>query len=423
MRFSASNITAALGKLNPFKHKISQTSSEGSRDEQYDPNKIPNKSDLELMYKSCPEIFSFINFHAAMASNFEIVTDSEKEASILKKFHRSLSKTSSPGAFNELIKKTSVAADVFGIGPIELHSKKDDEGNEEFTISIIHPNSMEPKKDGMGKIDINPETGMPLIWIQTINDGMEKIEIEEKSLAFLKYNNFADEIYGTPTTQVAYSAGLGKQNTELGFARAVNRAGYPTTCFSVGDAKHEPSEPLMTDLRQRVLNDFGSVREFVHEYWINPKIIESYTLPQSKNYVEPFIKSIATAAMLPTAFIGGSMADLKYNSAPMLMEIVSEASINPRRKVIATFILDKILYPLFTANGIDNPHARVVFHPPFPRNKQTMAEVVSKLATTQAGGKDVFTANELRELMGFKPLDDVTKVKSKDDTDLELITG
>jgi hypothetical protein len=417
MRLSISNLSAALNNINPFNKKISQTSSEGVRDEQFDPKKIPDKSDLELMYKTCPEIFSLVNFHAAMASAFEIVTDSDKEAEIIKKFHRSLSKTSSPDAFNELIKKTSVAADVFGIGPIELHSK----GDYGFTISIIHPNSMEPKKDGLGNIEINTETGMPKNWVQTTQDGLTKTEIPEESLAFLKYNDFADEIYGTPITQPAYNSGLGKLNTELGFANAITRAGYPTTCFSVGDEKHEPGKEVMDDLRNRVLKDFGTVREFVHEYYINPKIMESYTLPQGRNYVEPFIKSMATAAMLPTSFIGGSMADLKYNSAPMLMEIVSEASINPRRKVVATFITDKILYPLFAANGIEDPKARVVYHPPFPRNKQTMADVVSKLAATQVNGKDVFTADELRELMGFKPLEDVKKtMPTEPEQDLSL---
>jgi len=362
-------------------------SKESKQSDLYKPDKLQTKSELQLMYQLCPEIFKAVNFHASQVSNFTIETKSKAEQEIINQFLKTLSKSGTIDSLRQIIYKTSVSADVFGIGPIELNST---EGSP-FTVSLVHPNAIEPKRGLTGNIIFNGDK------VDTWIEKSTEKEIPGESIAYLRYNEFADELYGTSLVQVCYSAGLSKLNIELGLAAAIYRVGFPTILFKVGNEKKEPTEPLMKQV-QELTKDFGSVRQFTHENWIEPKIMESFSLPQTTEYTNNFIQSIATGAGLPVAFLTGRMKEMTYNSAPILMEFVTESVINPRRSIVTTFIKNEILDKLFELHGVKEPIAEVIYEPPFPRVKESVAKTMKIMADTRVDEKHVFTAEEIRAL-------------------------
>jgi len=375
-------------KLEPQKTSASAESRDGKL---FEPSAKEDKSKLELMYELCPEVNRAINFHASQVSNFEIEYGDAREEKIFKEFLKTLSPSGSADKFREIIYKTSVSSDVFGFGPLELHS----EGTAPFTISIVHPNNIEPKKirNNQGAEVLDVKKGKVLNWV----DKTTKKTIAGKFIPTLTYNTFGDEIYGISLVQVCYNAAISKLNIELGLAAAIFKTGFPTITFAVGDETKNPTVDLMKSAKE-IVEDFGSVREFVHEHWIKPKMLESFALPQATNYTEPFIRSIATGSGLPEAFLTGRMKELTYNSAPILLEVLTETIINPRRAIIKTFVEGEIFYKLFEAHGIKEPKTRIVYEPAFPRIKKDTALTAKTLSEVKIGEENAFTKEEIRDV-------------------------
>ncbi len=364
--------------------RISQISVQAM--EQEKPSKL-SRRDLYTLYASCPPLKRAIDIRATLASNF-ISIQSDNQAAV-DKVISTLSPTAGLAKLKKIIFNSSVQADVEGAGFVELHL----DDNLRPSLSLIHSQSIDYQRDERGRILY--QNGKPKALVQEI-DNFQKITIPYDHISALRYNEYGDEPYGLPLTQLVSSQAQGYIDALNGFANALNKLGFPIYDFSIGDEMNPPNAQIIRDV-QRAVRNFNNTKEFVHEHFIKPTITESKYISQSTDFDKPFIRSISIASGVPEFLLTGETRELSLASSRIMTEILPKILLPSMQGSIETFTED-IFSKLSEASG-EIATTNIIFKPIFSGDQISSAQRAQILSSIP----NLCSREELRKIAGLDP--------------------
>jgi len=365
-----------------------------------------NFHDLELMYRRQPYLFRAVNIRASFATpKFKIYTDTTEGEKAVGEFLTRIHCKRDLSWLNSFLHNRFIDADVFGNAWTEYILNEDEDTL--MGLQHLHPAYIGFQRDHgtNGPIktddDDNPvgiTQEVPYYDTKKERTGHNTIDVPMELIAHLTLHNIGDELLGIPLTEVAYQSALSQMNTELGFAEAIYRHGFPLQDIEVGDERHEPNPEIMEDIEKEV-KDLNYMSEYVHEYWIKVKNLESYSLPGTVNFSEPFINAIATASGIPKFLLRGTGEGTNRATAQAMLDLLP-SSIFPLRRKMKLLLENQIFAKLFELEGIDD-QIRIEFNEVLPREDDRITAKLLNLSKVRFEDRSLLTYEEAREMLGL----------------------
>jgi len=364
-------------------------------------------NDLELMYRRNPYIFRAANIRASLATpKFKVYAETDQGEKAVKGFLDRIHCKRDLSWMNSFLYDRHLDADIFGNAWVELIPNEDE--NTLAGFQPLHPAYIDFQRDHPPSGPVREDKdGNPVGISQKVpyydekkkKIGKQTIEVGMDCIAHLTLHRVGDELLGIPLVEVAYQSALSQMNAELGLAESIYHHGFPLQDISVGDESNPPTPEMMEKIEKEV-KDLNYMSEYVHEYWIRVKNLESYSLPGTVNFSEPFINGIATASGIPKFLLRGTGEGTNRATAQAMLDLIPSTTIFPLRRNLKLFLENQVFAKLFELEGIDD-QARIEFDEILPREDERITQKLLNLSKCRFSGQTLLTLEEAREILGL----------------------
>ena len=348
----------------------------------------PSLKSLQIAYLSYPPVFRAINIRTneIMARGYELVSKNQEARKMVK---RLFEKTN----FDQVLQQAIIDTYVFGNGYIE----KIFDGDEIVDFAIVHPTTMDFKRDGTGNI-IFDEEGKPEGYVQTV--GTEKVEIERKRIAHFVFHRVGDELLGISLIEPMYKTIQRIMNIDEGMAQAIWRLGFPFIHQKIGN---ETIRPTREEIEQAAaaIENLNAKSDITTPWYYDIKVIESKEMKGVDKYTDPFINLICSGSGVPKFILLGigestNKATAQEHSKHFRFSIESD------QRKIKQIIEDQIIKDALIGWGFD-PEEDMVYlewNELLPEYDEAKVDKVIKLVAS-----GLITKEEAREMLGLPPLE------------------
>lgn len=298
--------------------------------------------------------FKSVKTKAAIAvPSISFKYNSNKEENIVNIFLKELHPASGLLQLTSILRDLYIDTTAFGTGfldPIWNKKKTMIDG-----LKKTHPIEMDLLRDSGfgegGKVKLDKK-GNPVGWIQRVDDNKTK-EIPFEKIGYLTFNTIGDEWLGISDLEPIYQNVWRLMNIEEGIATAIFRHGFPLYDIKVSGASEgrPPTKEQLQKAAQEV-SGLNYKSEFVHGPNYIIKLLESFSIGKSSDYVEPFIDQIVAISDLPKFVLLGSAEDLSRASAKEIIKFIKPL-LKPSQDKLKLFFEEQILQPLMLANHVD----------------------------------------------------------------------
>lgn len=285
-----------------------------------EPYRVPPK-ELEIIYVREGMIYQWINkfSETVLASNYRIVTSSKREEVLMLEFLNKID-------FRALLRRTIRNEMIYGNAWWEVIKSTN---GKIANVALLDSKFMDVARDNMGK-PVLDDSGNPVYYVQYVsyNYDMSKIPKERRvqqtpkftyqsgqgikmypdEIIQFQYNEIGESCLGIGLIEPIYNLVLVKQNTEQGYAEAVQRTAFPRIWVQVGDESHLPTQEEI-DHVWSMLSDLEVKNQFVSPYYYKPTILEAKKTEKLALNLNYFIDQIVAGLGGPKPFITGSGED------------------------------------------------------------------------------------------------------------------
>jgi len=388
------------------------------------------KKKLEIMFRNSWAVNRAINVRANLMSSrgLKIKTTSDKQKKVITDFLKQMHPTRPMLALQNSFRARSLSADIFGnafdellFDPAKLANGKvasPEDAKAFLGFSPMHPiNTDFIREEGSDKIAM--ENNVPEGYhFNADPSGAQAggINLPLKRVGHLAYNRIADELLGMSLIEPIYKTAERLMKIEEGMAQGVLTYGNPTRDFICGDAENRPTKKMMDDVADTV-EDYNNLSEYVHPYYIRVSQMESFSLGKIPNYVQPFVTAIAAETRVPEFLLLGRGEGTNKATAQAMINFVHQ-TIEPLQQAQAMYFEEQIMAPLMKLNKIEEVPT-IEWNDILPRTIADSANVIKSLSEVIVNNKQIFSAEELREISG---VGDKVSFKKESKSELSEIT-
>lgn len=297
--------------------------------------------------------FKSVKTKAAIAvPSISFKFNNKKEENAINVFLNNLHPSSGLLQLTSILRDLYIDTIAFGTGyldPIWNRKKTMIEG-----LKKTHPISMDLIRDSSfgegGEVKLDTK-GNPVGWIQRIDNKTKNIPFCK--IGFLTFNTIGDEWLGISDLEPVYQNVWRLMNIEEGIATAIFRHGFPLYDIKVSGAS-EGRPPTKEQLEEaaREVAGLNYKSEFVHGPNYIIKLLESFSIGKSSDYVDPFIDQIVAMSDLPKFVLLGSSDQAGKATAQELIKFIKPL-LKPSKDKLKLFFEEQILQPLMLANHIN----------------------------------------------------------------------
>lgn len=321
--------------------------------------------------------FKSVKTKAAIAiPSIKFKYNNDKERNAVELFLQNLHPSSGLLQLTVFLRDLYIDTTAFGTGfldPIWNKKRNTIEG-----LKKIHPIEMDLLRESAfgegGEVKLDRK-GNPVGWVQRINNKTKQIPFCR--VGFLTFNTIGDEWLGISDLEPVYQNVWRLMNIEEGIATAIFRHGFPLYDIKVSGASEgrPPTKEQLVAAAEEV-KGLNYKSEFVHGPNYMVKLLESFSIGKSSDYVEPFIDQIVAMSDLPKFILLGSSDQVGQATSSELIKFIKPL-LQPSKDKLKLFFEEQILQPLMVANNIETVPQLIIGDLPL-LEAEIEAEIVEK---------------------------------------------
>lgn len=312
------------------------------------------KKMIYTIYRRNALTFKSVKTKAAIAiPSIDFKFNSSSEKNVVDAFLNNLHPSSGLLQLTVFIRDLYIDTTAFGTGymdPIWNKRKTMIEG-----LKKTHPIEMDLLRSsgfGEGGEVILDKNGNPKAWLQRVGDGKTK-QIPFGNIGYLTFNTIGDEWLGISDLEPVYQNVWRLMNIEEGIATAIFRHGFPLYDIKVsGASEGRPPTKEQLEAAAEEVKGLNYKSEFVHGPNYIVKLLESFSMGKTQDYIDPFINQIVSMSDLPKFVLLGSSEESSKASSQEIIKFI-QPLLRPSKEKMKLFFEEQILKPLMEANHIN----------------------------------------------------------------------